>query len=380
MKHRTDIIVPDDVLAQNDEKRERLDRTAMFQPTDRVPVTIHPNHWVLLNARGRKPGDLVRSPVNNLREQILNEKYRIEHIRDDQPVPTDALSVTPYLGCLRGVEFDMDITWSDDQPPKCTHPLNKPEQIDTLTVPEPDAGLNATYIEWHRIMSDAAADLDVRVNGTPIEMQVTLGRPGGPIPSAFALAGANLFLWMATEPDRVHRLMDIVTTSHMQCIRYFDELMGRDPVHPVGLGADAAEMMSLSMFREFVVPYYLRIWENYPGSRALHNCGKNEHLLASFRDDLGINVFSAFGFCINPDVLAEEFSGRIVMDGGPDPMLIKNGPQETIIAECMRYITTLGTRGGYTLSDGTSTAVGTPFSHFDAMVEASRRLGNENLH
>ena len=375
MRERIDIIVPEGELALNDERRERLDRTHAFQPTDRVPVVVSPNQWVILHARGKRPGDLVRSPVDNLREQILNEKWRIENVHDDRPVPTESLSFGPDLGCLRGVEFPMKITWPDDQPPKCEHPLKEPEQIDALEVPDPAGGLNATYIEWHRVMSEAAAEMDVRLNGEPLEIRVTLGRGGGPIPSAFALAGANLFLWMATDPDRVHRLMDIVTESHIRCIRFFDELMGRDPVHPQGMGADAAEMMSVAMFREFVVPYYLRVWERYPGPRALHNCGKNEHLLASFRDDLGITNYNAFGFSVDPEVIARELGGRVVMDGGPDPMLVKTGPREEIIAVCERYIRVLGTRGGYTLSDGTSTADATPVEHLHAMVEASKRVG-----
>ena len=108
--------------------------------------------------------------------------------------------------------------------------------------------------------------------------------PGGPIPAAFALAGTNLFLWMAIEPDRVHRLMNLVTESFIRCTDYFDQLCGRKNRRSIGLGCDTAEMISEATFKEFVAPYYLRIYEKYPGTRSLHNCGKSGHLLDSMRD------------------------------------------------------------------------------------------------
>ena len=151
--------------------------------------------------------------------------------------------------------------------------------------------------------------------------------------------------------------------------------MGRDPNHAVGLGADSSEMISPEMFRGFVVPYYLQVWELYPGTRGYHSCGKNEHLLDIIRDELKINVHNGFGFCVDPAVLAEKMAGRVVLDGGPDPLLVKTGPHEAIVEECMRYISVLGRRGGYILSDGFSTAAGTPAAHLNAMTEASKRAG-----
>lgn len=170
MAERIDIVVDEREAALNCEKRERLAKTRQFEPTDRVPVAIYPSQWVCLAARNRKPSDLLRSPVDNLREQILSEKWRIENIRDDRPVPTESLTFTPDFGCLRGVEFDMEIQWQAEQPPKCRHPLTQPEQIDTLEVPDPASGLNPRYVEWHRAMSEAVGDFDVRLNGVRLSL------------------------------------------------------------------------------------------------------------------------------------------------------------------------------------------------------------------
>ena len=373
---RIDITVDPAELERNEEKQERLRKTRSFEPTDRVPVLVNTNQWTALAARGRRFADYIRSPKDNLREQILNAKWRIEQVWDDRPIPTDRLSFQPDLGCLRGVEFEMDIHWSEDLPPKCMHPLTEPEQIDALEVPDPSGGLNARRIEWYEAMAEARADFDVRLNGEPLEVNVTLSQPGGPIPSAFALAGVNLYIWMVIEPERTHRLMDIVTESHMRGVRFFDEMMGRPVHHPVGLGFDAGEIIGPEMFKTFVVPYYLKIWETYGGPRGFHNCGQNDHLLALIRDELQITSHNGFGSCVNPEVLAREMAGRVQLLGGTDSTLLLSGTPSEIAADTRRYIQTLGKWSGYIFSCGGGAAPGTPIEHYQVMVDASREIGS----
>lgn len=374
MKERIDIVVDEARIAQNDEKQELLRRTRAFEPTDRVPVVINNNQWTDLAARGRTTADYVRSPKDNLREQILNKKWRLENIDDDSVIPTKGLSFSPDLGCLRGTEFDMEIVWPENQPPKATHPLREVEEIDALPLPDPDNALNGRRIEWFRAMRACRDDFDVRLNGKPLEIGVTISHPGGPIPAAFALAGANLFLWMAEDPDRIHKLMDLVTESHMRCVAYMDDLAGRPRVHATGLGYDTAEMISLRMFREFVVPYCNRIYERYPGPRGFHNCGKNEHLLESFRDDLQVSSHNGFGFCVDVDRLAETMSGHVLLSGGPNPVLVRDGTPDQIQDACRVYLEKLGPKGGFTLSLGGGTAAHTPIENYQAMVDCARNV------
>ncbi|MBN1676341.1 MAG: hypothetical protein JXR37_35180 [Kiritimatiellae bacterium] len=373
MKQRMDISVPEEVLVLNEAKQERLRTTSRFEPADRTPVEINISQWTALAARGRTFADYIRSPRDNLIEQILNRKWRIETIRDDAPIPTRQMAFSPDFGCLRGVEFEMEIEWRRGDAPKCRHPLQRPEDIDRLAVPPPDGGLNAKRIAWYHAMRAASEELDVRLNGDPLKITVTLGQPGGPIPSAFALAGSNLFLWMALDPDRIHRLMRIVTDSHMGATRFFDDMLGRDPVHPLAMGGDAAEMIGPEMFREFVVPYYLQVWERYPGPRGFHMCGRIDHLLDILRDELEITTLNGFGFPVDRHVLAEKMAGRVELKGGPNPTLIRSGPRETIIADCISYIETVGHAGGFVLQLGGGPAAGTPVEHYHAMVEAAER-------
>ncbi|MBF0277729.1 MAG: hypothetical protein HQM13_08065 [SAR324 cluster bacterium] len=375
MKERIDINVPEDVLALNQKKKERLEKTYRFEATDRVPVWPDFQIWSLLAGRKGKYSDLTKGPREHLHGQILNQKWRIENVRDDFPIETECLTIEPQFGAIRGVEFPIEIEWMGDESPKSKHLLQEPEEIDTLEIPSPDCGLNHTRIEWYKTMSEMTGDFDVRLNGEPLQVKLDLTHPGGAIPSAFALCGSNLFVWMLEEPDRIHRLLEITTQSHLQVIEYFAELTGREKGHSVWAGADIAEMISPQMFQEFVVPYYLQIWkkQNYP--RVFHMCGKIDHLLDILRDDLDITYLDRFGFSTNRQLLAKKLAGQAVMRGGPHPALIYEGPVEKITKECVDYIKTLGSQGGYILSDGVGIVPGTPMAHIEAMVDASKQVG-----
>ncbi len=376
MVDRIDICVPDDVLAENDRKRERLARTQRREPVDRTAVLAHTSTFMPLMARGVTFSQYVASAEDNLREQLLNYKWRLEHIRDDSPIDTEAVAVSPDLGCVRGVEFPLEWQWPADGPPKCVHMLTEPEQIDALQMPEPTAGLNARRIEWYHAICELAKDCDVRLNGRRLKIRVSINHPGGPIPAAFSLAGANLLEWMLTEPERTHRLMKIVTESHIRGNQYFDTLLGLPAGHSVWLGADIAEMLSPAMFREFVVPYYRRVWEVYGRPRTFHMCGRIDHLLEIIRDELQIDHLTGFGFVTDRNRLAEVMGGRVQLTGGPSPVLIRDGTRQEVIDACVEYIRTFGPHGAYTLCPGGDALPDTPADHFMWMVEASKAAGN----
>jgi hypothetical protein len=379
MKERIDVYVPDRILALNETKKERLLKTNQLQPTDRTPVVVDAQLWALLAGRKGSYAEMLKGPREHLRGQILNWKWRVEKIPDDRPIETETLRIESDFGALKGLEFPIEILFDGDRNPKSKHLLNSPEEIDSLTVPPPDGGFNALRIEWYHAMSTLKEDFDVRLNGEPVEIQVDLNNAGGPFPSAFALCGSNIFLWMKTDPERVHRLMEITTQSHEQVFTCFDELTGRKPGGSVWLGADASEMISREMYSEFIVPYYLHIWENHAFPRPFHMCGKIDHLLEILRDDFQVTTLAGFGFPVDRHKLAETLSGRMVLHGGPHPLLIHDGTRDQIILECMEYIHTAGGKGGYILAEGFGLMPGTPMENIEAMVEASKRSANQSL-
>lgn len=363
-RERIDIIVDEKELIKNDEKKDRLKKTLECKKTDRSPAIIDHNFWDPITKRGSTYEEFIKSAEDNMKGQILNYKWDVENILDDNPINTSVMEIEPEFGALRGNEFPLEIIWPKNQPGKVKHMLKDVADIDKLRVPDPSDGLNTRKINWYKEMCEVADDLDVRVNGQRIEIKPTLSNFGGPIPSAFALAGSNLLLWMMSDPEKVHRLMDIVTESHIQVISYFDSLTGREPHHFQPMGADIAEMLSPDTFKEFVVPYYNKVWETYSGYRSLHMCGKIDHLLQSLRDDLCIDYLNGFGFCDDIDLLEKEFGSRVALKGGPSPMLMQNGPIEEIKSKREEYLSKLGCHNGFILSVGGDSVPGTPYEHY----------------
>lgn len=376
MKKRIDIVISEKRLGDNDICKKRYADTLDFIPTDRVPVIAGYLFWPLLKETGRSFEQMIDNPKEHMLTQILCKKWRMENVNDDLPIDTEKITIEPIFGALRGVEFPINIIWQSDDAPKSEHPIKKVEDIDTLQISSVDCGLNSKRISFYKQMKAMIEDYDIRLNGSPLNLHVDINHRGGPIPSAYALCGSNLLLWMKLDPERIHKLMEITTKSFLKVIEYFDEITGKGPGHSFWAGCDTGEMMSPEMFKEFVVPYYLKIWEKQGRPRSFHMCGKIDHLLDIIQNDFEIDVLEHFGFPTSKKLLAEKYSGRIVMRGGPHPQIIKDGPEETIIKECTDYINMLAPKGGFILSEGASIVPGTPLEHINTMVNTSRAIGN----
>jgi hypothetical protein len=319
-------------------------------------------------------GDYFQNPRAQLEQQLLNQKWLIEHAVDDRVIDTERISVAPDLSTLRGGYFEVDIQWFNDGSASAIPLLREVWDIDRLAVPDVEDGPYGQKVGWYREMVDMASEYVATLNGEPLEIEVTIGSGGGPIPDAYALAGQNLFLWMASDPDRIHRLMDILCTTFIQFQRHVRDLGGAS-YDDLGMGCDAGEMLSARMFGEFVVPYYGRCYEAFPGRRGLHMCGKIDHLVPLIADELEITHLNGFGFPTDPRLLAERMGGSVVMSGGLNPVVLLEGPQAAVEAETVRYLDALASCGGYILQDGNNVAPGTPLDHLAAVVRASEAYG-----
>jgi len=176
---------------------------------------------------------------------------------------------------------------------------------------------------------------------------------------------------MYEKPKLVHELMDKVTTAFINYERYTRDLTGI-PHQGLSMGCDGAEMLSEERFREFVLPYYLRCYEAFPGIRGLHMCGKIDHLTPILVDEMKITHLNGFGFATDPHILAERMGGKVVMSGGIDPILLLRGKIGEIKKECFRYLKIFAPYGGYILRDGANVAPGTSIENLSAVVEASK--------
>lgn len=353
--------------------RERMKAHAQFAYFDRVPVVLGVSLRYVLRERGIGYDEYFSSPEAEVYHQLMNRKWRLEHICDDA-IQGAGVGVAPDFSTIRGAMFDIDVHWSDTEIPKTIPILHSTEDVKRLKAPPPTNSLCGKKIKWYHEMKKIAREFDVTFNGEPVQVNVGIGGEGGPLPIALSLADENLYLWAAGAPDVLHELMERCTQAFIDYENYTRELTGR-PRRGCGMGCDGGEMFPPEDFSEFVVPYYSRVYEEFPGHRGLHMCGKIDHLLDIIRDDMKISNLNGFGDPVNRKVLADKFGGRIHMSGGVNIALLLDGTEEQIRADCMDALRTFAPKGGYILQDGNNVPPGTPLEHLEVLMECSEAFG-----
>ena len=370
---RIDIQVPDSVLAENEARRERLAATRSFGRPNRPAVLAAPTPRYVFAQRGLDFGEYFHDPRVQFEQQLMNHKWMAANLRDDRVIDTSEVVVAPDLQSVRGGFFPITVNWRGEGLPVAEPLLHDPGDIDKLKLPEPRENLFGRNLDWFEQMAEMAAGAEVTLNGLPLPVRVAVGVAGGPWPHAYALAGTNLFLWLYEAPEAVHRLMELITTVLIRYEQACRRLTGRAD-GGITLGCDSAEMLSPEMFREFVVPYYRRCYDAFPGQRGFHMCGRIDHLLEIIASELAITSLDGFGSVTDPVKLAETMGGKVVLAGGIDINLLRLGPVEAIERECQRYLETFAPHGGYILQDGYNVAPDTSLEHVHAMVRAAERF------
>ncbi len=380
MKTLIQVDVSPERLGANPKKGERLKRTRQFLPTDRVPVKFDFTVSGVLRARGVRVGEYFENADTQFHHQLLNLKWRLEQLHDDEPLPEKSITLAPDFQCVRAECFPVEVRWQEDELPKTMPLLREASEIEALTLPEPTENLFGQKLKWFHRMQELAQAYVLRIGPNEIQIKIGLGMAGGPIPDAFALAGEQLFLWMAEEPERVHLLMEKVTQTRLKYRAFLEKLLGPGGAGAGnGMGCDTGELLSARHFRAFVLPYYRHIYETWGGSRGLHMCGKIDHLLPILAEELKIGMLNGFGFVTDKEKLASTLGGRAILTGGPSPMLIQSGPKDSIRSAALEYLKSLAPLGGYILSSGYSMAPNTPIAHAEVLLEASREFGDAGV-
>lgn len=93
----------------------------------------------------------------------------------------------------------------------------------------------------------------------------------GPITSAVLLRGDQFFLDVLDEPEVAHHLLGVVTQTYISFVRHVRRLNGQEEHGGVGIADDMAGMLPPSLWPEFVLPYWERIYQELgPGRRSVH--------------------------------------------------------------------------------------------------------------
>jgi uroporphyrinogen-III decarboxylase len=376
-----EIGVPVDELAA---RRERVERTRRFERPDRVPVIPAIGTRFLVPRMGVSFRDYFADPETMLRTQILGQKWLLENVR------TDAYAITgPWVGAWTDFEnafeagsLGVEIAFPDDDIPWIGRgwvagdaDLRRLEAMDFVR-----SGINARQIAFRRKMMDVAGKYPVRFRGGPVfypgENPALTHTSDGPFGVAGDLMGkTEIFIAAKERPDFVRELLRIVTGK---LIAWLDFCWAEEKL-PVpkdfAWTDDLAVSLSARTYREIVLPSEKRLRFHFDGRLSLHMCGKSDHLLEIFRDDLAIHELQGFGYEVDLDRIAEAMGGRVVLVGNVNPMLIHAGTPGEVRAATRRVLEKLAPRGGLIVQDGNNIPPGSPVANINAMMEAAEEWG-----
>jgi len=363
-------------------RRQRVQAARRFEEPDRVPVLPAIGYRYLLPRIGVPFGAYFRDPEIMLRAQILGQKWLMENIR------TDAFSITGAwtgawtdfentfeagsLGCQ--VEFPADdIPWVGPGWVRTDEDLRRLEAMDFV-----HTGLNGRQIEFRRAMMKVAEAYPVRFLGGPVfypgESPALTHTSDGPFGVAGDLMGqTELFTAVHERPGFVAELLRIVTDKLIQWLDFCWEeegLADRD----LSWTDDLAAGISADSYRALVLPQEKRLRFHFERA-SLHMCGRTDHLLEMFRDELAIDEYQGFGYEVELQRIAAVMGGRVVLLGNVSPFIVQQGPPERIREATRKCIETLAPLRGYIVQDGANIPPGTPPEHINSMMDAAEAWG-----
>lgn len=194
----------------------------------------------------------------------------------------------------------------------------------------------------------------------------------GPFTTAANLAGTTKVLKaMRKDPEGLHRLLDFAADATIEVGRKFVEnQIG------IGLAEPTASLVSPSQFREFVIPYYVKVmnqWKEW-GSRGagFHICGDTSRLLETFpeMEIRGVSIDSAVDISYAKKIVGDKLS----IMGNVSPIEILEGSKESIHQAVVRCFSQCWDNPcGFTIAPGCDIPVAAPLANIDAYMEAARQ-------
>lgn len=268
---------------------------------------------------------------------------RFVHMYPDVP----AARVTTLFGMRHVFSEEDEVPWTDP----ASNPLTDMGTVDSLPMlaPADCPAYDVKRKAWEYYNSQG--------------IKVGLGAGAASTVTDACDISGNAFLMALTDaPELAHRLLARITDAHFAVRDWCQDITGVSVGGSVG--DDFAGLLSPDMFREFIMPYYRRVYEGasriYMHSELLHV----EHLRI-IRDDIGLDEFHGaahenLAFAEMQEVLGRNFWVQLT----PHELALLSPPQ---IRERIKVLANSGTMA-VQIYPGRLT----PPANMEAAIEACR--------
>ena len=194
----------------------------------------------------------------------------------------------------------------------------------------------------------------------------------GPFTTAANLAGVEIILKsMRKDKEGLHKLLDFAADITIEVGRKFVEnQIG------IGLAEPTASLLSPKQFREFVIPYYVKLWINGKNGAAAALVSTFVEIPQNFLETFpemgirGVSIDSAVDIAVAKDLVGDKLS----IMGNVSPIEILRGTPESIeqaVIDCFRKC--WDNPCGFTIAPGCDIPVQTSLENIDAYMSAARK-------
>jgi uroporphyrinogen-III decarboxylase len=375
-------------------RKARWDKTMALGRPDRVPVLhyLGARFWLPLIGMEKGFRRYIEDPGVMLDCQLRASKWIMENVDSDY----HRIACYPDFMWAEDIEsFGAGFVFPEDDSPWVARPhlLQKDGDLEKLRkVDYARSGIHGKMIEYYEKMREAAGGYRLRFrDGAVLEAVdcVYMGGAGviGPMVMAGDLMGVeNLSLGFYDRPDYIRELLAIIAEKSVEWIDAVLRVSGgrlafANDVHEgfVFIGDDGTAQMSIKLVEEFAKPPLAKLARHIHGKGLkvmAHNCGKADHILTFWADEVGVDRYIGFSYLTDKHKIKEVMGGRIAIIGGIDTANLHDGNPESVRQDVRKALGVLRDVPGYAIMDGHNVAPGTPPANLSAVTAAAREYGS----
>jgi len=216
--------------------------------------------------------DYLKDPYSLLELQLRQKLYHFEHFDDDTYI--DDLVVVPFEYYFEYSIFGIEVSYDERGCPIFgDSPLKGEKTIKNLTPHNfYTTGEMPRILRLYETVKEIVKDR-LRVILRPWER--------GGLDIAIQLLGYENFIVNTLEnPTFIHELMNYIVEERIRWFEAYYNYLGIEK-GPIGIADDWLNIpfITPSIFRDFVLPYYLKIEKYHRGITNIHTCGNMEQLI-----------------------------------------------------------------------------------------------------
>jgi len=278
-----------------DRAEAELAATFRFQNTAPTIVVVDSNYWTFGDLADDIPSDYYTEPASALRCQLQKIQSHFQNIPDDAYIPF----LHPWYGTgVLASAFGVKVICNPKSDPAVDlATIQRPEEIDALQMPVPgESGVMPLVV---RMIDHFMAHSDLPVGFTDCQ---------GPMATIMQVLGYDKFCyWIQDEPDRIHKLMKMITDALIEWVKFQKARCGQPITRasfplsvklPEGFGGvwisdDDSVLLGAGVYREFIKPYNEQLLAAFGGG-CIHFCGKSTQNIENYANTRGVTAINNF--------------------------------------------------------------------------------------